>query len=101
MRVVTVPVLEDNYAYLLIDEATESAAIIDPSEADPPLRALAREGAKLEAILNTHHHHDHTGGNREIVERHPGLRVVGYARDRERIPALTEGVAEGDPVRVG
>ena len=100
MTVVVVPQLRDNYAYLLVDEAHARAAAIDVAEAGPIEEALAARGLALEALLSTHHHPDHTGGNAALAEAHPGLRVLGAASDAARIPALTEGVRDGDLVRV-
>lgn len=100
MTVVVVPQLRDNYAYLLVDEASGRAAAVDVAEAGPIEAALAARGLTLEAVLSTHHHPDHTGGNGALASAHPGLRVIGAASDAARIPALTEGVREGDVVRV-
>ena len=100
MRVEIIPCLEDNYAYLVVTAAGE-AAIVDPSEAGPVLAAVKRLGVTLHAIWNTHHHYDHVGGNEEIVAAHPGIAVVGHARDAERIPELTHGVEDGDELMLG
>jgi hydroxyacylglutathione hydrolase len=99
VRVVTVPCLKDNYAYLVI-AASGDAAIVDASEAAPVRDALRREKATPRAIWSTHHHWDHVGGNEELVGD-LGLEVVGHASDRERLPAMTRGVETGDVVRVG
>lgn len=95
MRIVPVPVLSDNYAYLVIADSG-STAVVDPSEAGPVLEAVAGENVKLEAIWNTHHHWDHVGGNRDLLSRQPDLQVVGYGEDAKRIPGLTKGVADGE-----
>jgi hydroxyacylglutathione hydrolase len=99
VRVVTVPCLQDNYAYLVI-ASNGDAAIVDASEAGPVRDALRREGAAARAIWSTHHHYDHVGGNEELA-RELGLEVVGHVSDRARVPALTRGVDTGDTVRVG
>jgi hydroxyacylglutathione hydrolase len=70
MKIVTVPVRSDNYAYLLIDDVTRRTAIVDPYDVVKVEAALEREGIPVEcvnAILTTHHHHDHAGGNKEFV----------------------------------
>jgi hydroxyacylglutathione hydrolase len=95
MRIVPIPVLLDNYAYLVIVDSG-AAAVVDPSEAGPVLDAAAREGADLRAIWNTHHHWDHVGGNRDLLLARPGLKVFGYAGDRTRIPGITDGVEDGE-----
>src|SRR5688572_10072495 len=97
MRVVPVPCLEDNYAYLVISEAGR-AAVVDPGEAAPVLEAVAREGVTLAAIWATHHHFDHVGGNKALLEALPGLEVVASERDGTKIPGVTRSVTDGDEV---
>jgi hydroxyacylglutathione hydrolase len=93
--------LKDNYAYLVICEDTNKAAIVDPSEADPVAAAVKSEGVELAAIWNTHHHWDHTGGNKDLLNDHPELEVVGHVSDKGRIPGQTTFAEEGDTVEVG
>ncbi|MBA0779894.1 hypothetical protein Gotri_004076, partial [Gossypium trilobum] len=62
--------LGDNYAYLLHDVDTGTVGVVDPSEAVPIIDALSRRNWNLTYILNTHHHHDHTGGNAELKARY-------------------------------
>ncbi|HEY8516640.1 MAG TPA: hydroxyacylglutathione hydrolase [Candidatus Binatia bacterium] len=100
MRVVAVPVLQDNYSYLIIDEDERVAAVVDCAEVEPVLEAARREGVTLTTVLSTHHHYDHVGGNEELASRMP-VRIYGNADDAARIPRLTDGVREGDKVRVG
>lgn len=100
MRVIPVPQLSDNYAYLVIDENTRAAAVVDCAEAEPVLRAAADAGARLIAILPTHHHWDHIGGNEDLLQHGP-LTVYGYAGQRQRIPGCTQEVKEGDHIVVG
>ncbi|HXX65548.1 MAG TPA: hydroxyacylglutathione hydrolase [Polyangiaceae bacterium] len=94
MRIVPVPCLQDNYAYLVVSDEGH-AAIVDASEADPVRDALRREGVVARAIWTTHHHWDHVGGN-EALARELGLEVVAHASDRGRVPALTRTVETGD-----
>lgn len=65
-----VPCLSDNYAYLLHDVDTGTVGVVDPSEAVPVIDALTKKNRNLTYILNTHHHHDHTGGNVELKARY-------------------------------
>lgn len=81
-----VPCLRDNYAYLLRDAQSGEIWLVDPSEAEPPARAIAASGGRLRAILATHHHHDHVGGIDELVRGHDDVWVAGHASDRGRIP---------------
>lgn len=101
MRVVSVPCLRDNYAYLVICESTNRAAVVDPSEAKPVLAAARDHGVELVAIWNTHHHWDHTGGNAELAGAIDGLAIVGHVSDDGRIPGQTERVDGGDRVKLG
>jgi hydroxyacylglutathione hydrolase len=100
VRVVAVPVLQDNYSYLVIDEDQGIAAVVDCAEVDPMLDAARAAGVRITAVLSTHHHYDHVGGNAEIAGKIP-VRVYGNEDDRERIPAITDGVRAGDSVHLG
>lgn len=100
MQVTIVPCLKDNYAYVLLAPGATHAVVVDPSEAEPVERALAELGVPLGAILATHHHVDHVGGNAALVERFPGIPVYGHASDRGRIPGQTELVEHGQAIAV-
>ena len=95
-----IPCLRDNYAYLVRDSAAGLCAVVDPSEAAPVRAALAKAGARLTHILNTHHHFDHTGGNLELKAEF-GAQIVGPAKDRDRIPGIDVGVDESAPWNFG
>lgn len=96
----TLPVLSDNYVFLVHDAAGGATAAVDPAEAEPVLQALAERGWRLDFIWNTHHHGDHVGGNRELKAR-TGCRVLGAAADAERIPGLDVALREGDCFSLG
>lgn len=100
LQIQQIAVLQDNYVYLLRDEATSACAAVDPSVAEPVLAALDRLGWTLTHILNTHHHHDHTGGNLEL-KRATGCTIVGNAQDAARIPGIEVRVADGDVIALG
>jgi hydroxyacylglutathione hydrolase len=87
MKIQTIPCLQDNYSYLIIDEESNIACVVDPSEADPIIEYLENSQIKLKFILNTHHHYDHVGGNQKLKEKY-GASVVGYKGDKERIPGI-------------
>ena len=95
-----VPALRDNYVYLLREPESGAVAAVDPSEAAPVAAALGRLGWKLTHILNTHHHHDHTGGNLELKAA-TGAIIVGPLADRARIPGIDVALAEGDTLKFG
>ncbi len=87
MKIQIIPCLQDNYSYLIINEENNTACVIDPSEADPIIEYLENKEIKLKFILNTHHHYDHVGGNKELKEKY-GASVVGYSGDKQRIPEI-------------
>lgn len=101
MRIVPVACLEDNYAYLVVCEATNTAAVVDPSESGPVLEAVAAEGVELKAVWNTHHHWDHTGGNKGLLDELPELAVIAHSSDKGRVPGQTTFGEEGDEVTMG
>ena len=97
MRLQPVPALDDNYIWLLRDDAGR-AVIVDPGDAVPVLAAL--DGAPPpHAILVTHHHPDHIGGIPDLLDRWPRLQV--FAPADPRIPVATRRVQEGDVLALG
>jgi hydroxyacylglutathione hydrolase len=100
LRIELLPLLSDNYAYLLYDPDAGASAVVDPGEAGPVLAALRERGRWLDLVLCTHHHGDHTGGNLELKAA-TGCRVVGPEAERARVPGIDRGVREGDAVEVG
>ena len=97
----SVPILNDNYAWLLRDTATGATAIVDPAEGAPIIAALEAAGGRLDLILLTHHHGDHIADTDVVRARFPGCKVVGAAADAHRLPKLDQAVSEGDTVRLG
>lgn len=100
MRIELVPCLKDNYAYLVGMNASDECVVVDPSDAGPVLRALSEHALRPVAILNTHHHFDHVGGNSALVAKYSGLDVFGHESDRGRIPNQTRFVRDGEHFRV-
>jgi hydroxyacylglutathione hydrolase len=97
LTLVTVPCLEDNYAFLLHHEDTGETALVDAPEAAPIQRELSQRGWRLSTILITHHHDDHIQAVSALRE---GARVIGHAADRHRLPPLDLAVLPGDPLKV-
>ena len=98
--VLPVPFLADNYAYVLVDHATRECAAIDPADPYGVKDLCDRLELNLTAILTTHKHHDHAGGNHELQRACGGtLEVYGHAADG--CAGVTRRVTPGDVVRVG
>lgn len=98
-EIVQIPVLSDNYVYLLHDAPSGATAVVDPAEAVPVLHAAEKRGWRISHILNTHHHGDHVGGNLAIKQAH-GATILGPAYDRERIPGIDIAVDEASGAEI-
>ncbi|XP_069503383.1 hydroxyacylglutathione hydrolase, mitochondrial isoform X1 [Ambystoma mexicanum] len=98
MKVELLPALTDNYMYLLIDEDTKEAAIVDPVQPQKVVDAVKKHGVKLTTVLTTHHHWDHAGGNEKLVKLVSGLKVYG---GDSRVGALTQKVSHLTTFQVG
>jgi len=96
-----VPILNDNYAWLLRDAATGATAIVDPAEGPPCIAAIEAAGGRLDLILLTHHHGDHIADADMVRARYPGVKMVGAKADAHRLPALDIAVKDGDTVPLG
>lgn len=98
VEVIKIAALTDNYIFILYCPERQIAAVVDPAEAAPVLKQLDKLGADLVAIFNTHHHHDHVGGNRELMVKYPQLIVYGGENDKGRIPGQSVFLKDGDRV---
>jgi hydroxyacylglutathione hydrolase len=98
LEIVAVPVLNDNYVWLLHDSASGETAAVDPSVAQPVLDAAAAKGWRLTQVLNTHWHPDHTGGN-AAIQSATGSPITAPA-EAERVSKVDRVVSEGDRIRV-
>jgi hydroxyacylglutathione hydrolase len=98
LDVAAVPVLTDNYVWLIHNGKTGETAAVDPSVADPVLEAVAAKGWSLTQVHNTHWHPDHTGGNAGI-QAATGAPIVAPA-EAERVSKVDRIVREGDRVTV-
>ena len=95
-----IPVLNDNYIYLLHDSSSGQTAAVDPALAQPVLDALEEYGWQLSYVLNTHHHWDHVGGNVELKQK-TGCKIIASAADQHRIPAVDFAVKDNDTITLG
>lgn len=100
LDIVRIPVLSDNYVWLMREPRSGAVAVVDPAVAGPVLAEAKKRDWKITHILNTHHHGDHVGGNLEIKEA-TGCTIVGPRPDRARIPGIDIEVDDGDRYRFG
>jgi hydroxyacylglutathione hydrolase len=100
LDVVRIPVLNDNYVWLLHDDASAETVVIDPAVADPVLEAAAARGWTIGQIWNTHWHGDHVGGNAAIKAATDCV-IIGPAAEAAKIGTLDRQVREGDLVHIG
>jgi hydroxyacylglutathione hydrolase len=94
MKVVPVACLEDNYAYLVIDEETGDCAAVDPVWPEEVLQAAQLQGATVNMVLTTHHHWDHAGGNNGMKKLLKDVKVYGGVKDK--VEGCTHPVQHGD-----
>jgi len=87
MKVEIIKCLEDNFSYILINESNKNCCVIDPGESGPVINYLEKNKLNLKYILNTHHHHDHIGGN-EVLKKKFNAKIVGFIGDKGRIPQI-------------
>lgn len=100
LEIVRIPVLSDNYVWLVHESVSGEVMVVDPAVAAPVLAEADRRGWKITQIWNTHWHPDHTGGNAEIKAA-TGCKITGPRTEAARIPTLDVQVAGGDVVRLG
>ncbi len=95
-----IPMLSDNYSWLLKESVTGKVGMVDPAEAAAAVAAVEAAGGRLDYIFLTHHHGDHIDGVPELVAKYHPV-VVGNAADAHRLPKLDVAVHEGDLVDFG
>jgi hydroxyacylglutathione hydrolase len=100
LEIVRIPVLSDNYVWLVHEPVSGETMAVDPAVAEPVLAEAQQRGWQITQIWNTHWHPDHTGGNAAIREA-TGCTITGPAAEAERIPTLDRLVSEGDTVALG
>ncbi len=89
----------DNYGYLLHDPSTGATAAIDTPDARDYEEELTKRGWTLTHIFNTHHHHDHTGGNLQLKK--DKVTIIGPTNEQHKIPGIDRAVGGGDEIQFG
>jgi hydroxyacylglutathione hydrolase len=100
LDIVRIPVLSDNYVWLVREGATGAVMVVDPAVAEPVLAEADKRGWTITHIWNTHWHPDHTGGN-AAIKAATGCTITGPAAEAARIPTLDVMVEGGDVVTFG
>ncbi|CAM9853344.1 unnamed protein product [Laminaria digitata] len=95
-----VPILSDNYAYLLVDPVTKKTACVDPAEPEKVMAAAKARGVEISVLLCTHKHWDHSGGNEAMKKMIPGLEVVSSAYEDD-VPAMTLALKDQEEYSLG
>tara|TARA_B110001452_G_scaffold247583_1_gene233739 strand:+ start:1257 stop:2021 length:765 start_codon:yes stop_codon:yes gene_type:complete len=95
-----VPCLQDNYSYVIHDTETDTVAVIDPSEFDTVNNFIEKKFKKIDYILNTHHHFDHTGGNFDLKKKY-NCKIIGSKKDERRIPGMDIKLSDNENFRLG
>ena len=95
-----VPCLQDNYSFVIHDLETDIVGVVDPSDFNPIDSFIKRKFNKINYILNTHHHFDHTGGNQELKKKY-NAQIIGSEKDKERIPGIDIKLTNNDIFKFG
>ncbi|SHK47706.1 hydroxyacylglutathione hydrolase [Marinobacter antarcticus] len=96
LTISAIPAFSDNYIWCLADTDTGKALIVDPGEAKPVQNHIEENGLTLDTILVTHHHPDHVGGIKALIQGYPDCRVIGPAESP--FQGNTNSVHPGDEV---
>ncbi|XP_071112038.1 probable hydrolase PNKD [Haliotis cracherodii] len=99
LSILPIPMLLDNYAYLITDRASNLSVVVDPGDPEPVQKVLTDLNITPEAILITHKHWDHSGGNEAMKSAYPNVRIFGGAEDH--VPNITNGVVDGEKLTFG
>ena len=97
MNLISIPAFQDNYIWVLTNDEGR-CIIVDPGEAEPVLKAIEQNQWQPEAILLTHHHHDHVGGVAAICAKFPHLVVYGPAETQDK--GATRVVEDGEKILI-
>ena len=95
-----VPCLQDNYSFIVHDTNTNTVAVVDPSEFKPINNFIEKKFKKIDYILNTHHHFDHTGGNLDLQKKYK-VKIIGSKKDQKRIPGINIKLSDNENFKLG
>jgi len=100
IEILIIKCLQDNYSYLLREKETNFVGVVDPSEFEAVNSMIEKTYKKLDFILNTHHHHDHIGGNGALKKKY-NSKIIASKIDEDRIPDIDIKLSEGEFFKFG
>jgi len=100
LNVDIVSCLQDNYSFIVHDTKTNTVAVVDPSEFEPINNFIKKKFDKIDYILNTHHHFDHTGGNLDLKKKY-NTKIIGSKKDEKRIPGIDIKLSDNENFKLG
>ncbi len=99
LEIFIINALSDNYIYLLRNEHKNITSVIDPGEAKPVIKFLNNKRWHLDEVINTHHHHDHIGGNAELLNIYKSKLIAPYY-DNDRISDIDILVSDNETINI-
>ena len=100
LKINILPCLKDNYSFVIHDVETNTVAVVDPSEFEPINNFIEKKFKKIDYILNTHHHFDHTGGNLDLKKKYKA-KIIGSKKDKKRIPGIDIRLSDNENFKIG
>ena len=95
-----IPCLQDNYSYVVRETDTDIIGVVDPSDFNSIDNFIKKKFNKIDYVLNTHHHFDHTGGNLELKKKYD-CKIIGSLKDEKKIPGIDIKLQNNDIFKFG
>ena len=96
-----IPILDDNYVFVIYDDKTKRACVIDPGSATEVESFLRENNLELDLILITHRHHDHIGGVSELLSTHSQCKVYSSKLNKSYLSFVDYSASENDLIPFG
>ena len=99
LEIFIINALSDNYVYLLRNEEKNITSVIDPGEAEPVIKFLKNKSWQLDEVINTHHHHDHIGGNKKLLDIYKS-KLIAPSYEKNRISNIDIVVSDNETINI-
>jgi len=99
IEIISIPALTDNYIWIIHNTETNLTSVIDPAEAKPVEKVLYEKGWELNQIINTHHHYDHTNGNRDLKNNWKA-ELIAPKLEEEKIDNIDLKISDGEEINI-